>query len=90
MAEAATTGYAYGGPVGGASKLWRAMKMLSSGLSKDAEEELARILSGKGGDLRKGIDSAKAHAGSMEAARKVRSEAAGKMGRAAFGGYAQD
>lgn len=90
VGKSALQGFAFGGPAGAASRVLRAVDTLSSGLGPAAQEELARILMGKGKNLKAGIDNAKRFGIARDKLRRRQAVVAGKIGSNVTSGYAEN
>lgn len=80
VASKVSTGAGFGGWLGAASGALRSYDHLKRGMGADAQNELARILSGDGTGLAKGVEAAKNYATRRDASGKRRSVLAGKIG----------
>ena len=87
MAKSGLQGVAFGGPLGGVSRLVQQAKMRSSMMSPHAKAELSRILGGKGDDVKAGVDAAAKRKLIRERRDRRHSQLVGKAPYAVAGGY---
>jgi hypothetical protein len=73
------TGLAFGGPLGLASGAWRGFQANKHMLSQSAQDELTRILMGRGDDIAKGVDASTKYAAARKAKSKRAAQVAGKV-----------
>lgn len=83
-------GFAFGGPAGMASRGLRAIDTLSSGLGPAAQEELAKILMGKGENLKAGTEAASKYMKARELRTKRRAVMGGKLSAGIVSGNAKE
>ena len=85
LASTTTRGGAYGGTVGAVSGFTQGLKMLKSGMGPAAQDELARILMGRGEGLAEGVAAAGARATDRGNADLARALMAGRLANTPFG-----
>lgn len=82
-------GFAFGGPIGAASRGARSLSNWRSRISDKAKEEVSQILSGKGEDIKKGVTRSAAYK-RIIARRDARAgKLAGKAPATVVGGYSE-
>lgn len=81
-------GFAFGGAIGAATGMWRSLKNLAVRDPRAVQEEIAKILVGKGEGLQEGVSKAKDFATRRAARDKSRAVNVAKAGQQPFAGEA--